>query len=379
MRKLMPLSIAAALSACSPNLAGLCGTNADCPGGQQCSAGRCAGGTDGGADGGPAGDGGQDAGPVAPLGGVVTLNGGFAQPAANLSWVYAWDHVPTSSEAPQLTAKTHGPGDFGFSGADAGASYSLVVQYDIDGDRDPTAGASDRFDGFLQPALAGSAAGEALTLDVQTSACVVWSEFDADVGATWLLALVADIPSVFDGTELGSSDVTQAEAEDPNAANYGLTKLSGTNDPRLEGKFVWTPSSLGSAPTPPDGSYRFTIHGTGYPAGHCRVDHHPLTAGPSGLAVSIPWVATTTNVVTWTSAPGTEGDDLTLTLVNSDGSDGAIQFEDSSALSPESLPKGKCPALTKCRVRVTSTHSATSGFQGESIASASASQVFNSN
>ncbi|MHB1846046.1 MAG: hypothetical protein ACYCWW_14565 [Deltaproteobacteria bacterium] len=362
------------LAGCPPNETGaLCQVSSTCPPGQSCQGGVCelgdagSGGLDGG-DGGTSG-GGADAG--APrLAGQVVLNGGAVPP--NSSWVYAWDHVPAivdgGLEAAQLTAQSGADGSFVFPGVDAG-SYYLAVQYDLDGDGDPN-GSNDRFridPNPQQPSLSP------IVEDVQTTLCTTWSDFDTDVPRTLLLALIADVQDVSGKGELPSNQVKSVTASDPNQAGFGLTQVVNSQDPYIDGKYAWIPAT-----GPVDavaGRYRFDVSADGYPRGTCASDNQPLTDGPSGLSVPAIWRPTSGNSVSWTSAPGTEQDDLEAWTIDGSGNETQSGYF-SNVTSPYTVPAGTCAQLSKCRIRVRSFHFDDQLPQAAAIESASTSTIF---
>jgi hypothetical protein len=360
--------------ACLNEVGAKCSDDSNCPTGQFCSSGSCADGA--GSDAGQS-DGGSDAGPQAPIAGTVTLNGGFPEPATNTAWVLAWDHLPAGSddagiEDPQLIAQTGDGGAYAIFDAGVGTSYYLAVDYSID-----TTGILDdganRFDLFASPQVAGAPGCDAVTLDAQTSACIAWSLFDGDTDTTSIVALIADIPDVTNGDELATNDVQSATATDPNGNNYELNQISGTGIPsELNGKYAYYP--LGTAPPAEGGNYHFVIKAQGYPKGICDVQHQPLTQAPVIADPPNPWVATVANEVSWTSAPGTEGDSIEIDAVESNGTEGPELYE-STATSPWTVPAGSCPVANKCRLIITSFHSATEGLRALSIASASSSDI----
>lgn len=79
---LVVLSIPAVGSACVNEVGAKCLDDSNCPSGQYCSASACAVGNPGAG----ASDAGVDAGPLAPLAGNVTLNGGAPLPIQPGSW-----------------------------------------------------------------------------------------------------------------------------------------------------------------------------------------------------------------------------------------------------------------------------------------------------
>jgi hypothetical protein len=378
----LALPAVALCGACLSEVGAKCNDDSNCPSGQYCAAGSCAVGSRGDAGSSDAGiDGGIDAGPSAPLSGTVTLNGGLPEPATNTAWVFAWDHPPlvsdddggTSLENPQLVTQTLDGGGYAFWDAGLGTSYYLAVEYNLNGDG-VIYQAGDSYDLFVTAHQAGVPGSNSVTLDTQTSGCIVWSLFDGDDSMTSIVALIADIPSVITSDELPSSSVTSAEATDPNSQNYGLTQVTGTGISQLDGKYAYDPS-IGTAPTAPPGTYSFAIDAMGYPHGTCAVEHQPLTTAPVITSVASPWVSTSANSVSWSSAPGTEFDTLERDTVNSDGSEGPQQYQKSNVTSPASIPAGKCPVTSRCRVIVISTHTETQGLRAGSIAAAGTSDI----
>ncbi len=345
-----------------------CIDDSNCPSGQYCTAGAC-----------EPGNGGGDGG-TAAVAGLVTFNGGVQKPAGNDAWVLAWDHPPAAPdgglETAQITAPASTDGAFALASAAAGTAYYLAVQYDIDGDGDPGA-PGDWLAQFLSPTTAGAPGSGSLGLDVQTSKCVVWSDYDPSGGGSnpYLRALAADIPDITNGNELSPNLLKSAVVNDPNNdPATALAPLSGTGNPSLDGKYGWTPS--GAAPEAYDGTYQFVVVGTGYAHGLCEVRHHPLTEAPSKLAVPT-WQSASTNTVTWKSAPGTEQDTVTFSVINQGGSPPeTTTWTAAAAVSPLSVPGYACPSTSLCRFRVDSIH-----FDAQprstSIASATAGVIFN--
>ncbi len=359
-RLVSPLAVAAlALAACPPNETGaLCQDSTVCPSGQSCQSGQCepsggAIGMDGGA--------GSDAG--TGLYGTVALNGGAIP--SNLAWVYEWDHYPNVSdggiEAPQATVIAGDGGTFSFEGVDAGGSYYLAAQYDLDGDGNP-AQPGDRFGIDPHPASPGPSP---ITVDVNTAVCSAWSDFDVDVPETLLLALIAEVPDITGAGELANATVI---ATDPSGTTLALNQRSGSGNPYLDGRYAWTSSGTSAVA----GNYRFAVRGKGYPNGSCVVDNEPLTQGPNSLSVPSPLAASSDQTITWVSAPGTEEDDIEV--LDASSSPETLQLYQQSVTSPYTLKANSCPTLGKCRIRIFSIHFASTFPAGVGIESASISR-----
>ena len=371
--------LAVGAAGCLVETGAKCADDTNCPPGQVCAAGACEPGSGSGA----ADGGGTDAGAAAPIAGLVTFNGGVAKPAGNDAWVLAWDHQPSDLdgglEAAQISSATSADGTFALGAANRGTAYYLAVQYDLDGDGDPGV-PGDWYGLFFSPVTAGAAGSSTTALDVQTSKCVVWSDYEASGGTaaydTYLFALVADIRDITNGGELPAAQLQAAKVTDPNnGPPTFLSPLTGTGDSTLDGKYGWIPASGAVPPEAYDGTYQFAVTGTGYAHGSCQVRHHPLTQGPSNLVVPGTWQAVQ-NTVTWSSAPGTEQDTVTFYVINQSGTPPETEtWTASPVTSPLSVPGYACPSPALCRFVVSSIHF-DEQVRSVSIASASANVVF---
>jgi hypothetical protein len=129
---------------------------------------------------------------------------------------------------------------------------------------------------------------------------------------------------------------------------FSLTYKTGNGVPTL-GQYSWTPDGGGFVSSIPalSGLYHFGVtvpQGDGYPSAACAVNHHPLGATPSSLTF-LPAIMTVPppppQTVSWTSAPGTNEDDIYMQVQGQLGASGFVTidcFQQTRVKSPFAIP-----------------------------------------
>jgi hypothetical protein len=233
---------------------------------------------------------GGDAGPA--LFGTFTLNGGIAKPTGNTAIVAIWTDTPTADGGPSAQATVNADGTWQVQPSVGGQSYYLQGWYALNAGR-----------AVPGPLFAQVASGQPVNIDVPTYQCTVWSELAMPTASAYLAGLIADVPSITDGTQVSNATVTASDGVRPTP--FPLSLVPRPEDPFDNGNWAWGPLLPGD--TPAHGTYAFTIEAPGYHTGTtCTVNNMSLTQVPSALSVPPMWKTTVAQTVSFNPPMATQ-------------------------------------------------------------------------